>query len=191
MNDTLLEQDELDEGLDDIELTPTKAKVDRLKEKEGAILFDKPLYRFLLPNKREVEIYAKTEGQMGLIDKAFQAWVDARLRGHRRTGKRWRLWFRRRRNVEREMDHIQECKFEFFRTIFEDRYVEDRHVEFAAEDFLSMDKPTAQAILQAYKDANDGGDLLEEMITDNPKDPKQNVKKNAILRAAKLDGMHI
>jgi len=143
-------------------------------DKESAILSDRPLAEFTLPNGKVLKIFAKSEGQMILVDMAFQAYLDTLVVIEKRARKRWWRFGSRQRRIKRWLTRSQLAKAELFRAIFEDQYNEEMHQEFTATDFMSSTMDMQQAIISAYRDANDPSDLIDAMFPE--------VKKNRIMR---------
>jgi len=156
------------------------------EEAEQRIIWERPTE--VMAGGQMWRVYAKSEGQLGAVDAALQEWIDAMIRSERRTGKKWRWWWRRRHNVDQELSRVQVLKAELFRAVFADRYDEAKHQTLDAETWLKFTLPEQERILDAYAEMNDGSALLAALIPGLKDDAK---KKAALVSAVSPDGTHI
>ena len=172
-----------EEGAEDILLAPdgmTEGPEARLRHKEFCIVSDRPLASFTLPAGKTLHVWAQSEGQLERIDEAFQAWMDARFRASRSLGRRWRRWKRRRDRVETELTYVQSLKYEYFRRLFEEPYIKERHQDLTAEEFLSMPTDLEVAICDTHRRANDVSDLLRAILGPDVFDAKKKTLTSGI-----------
>tara|TARA_R110000824_G_scaffold233603_1_gene421929 strand:- start:244 stop:816 length:573 start_codon:yes stop_codon:yes gene_type:complete len=144
------------------------------------ILLDRPIASFILPSGKMLEMYAKSEGQLARIDTAFQDWLSAALKSDRRIKLRSRRFWRRPGKADRALGEMQLKKAEFFRRIFEDLYIESRHVDLDASDFLALDLATQGAIVDAFRSGNDAIDIISAMMPSINSDKKKEDLRSAI-----------
>jgi len=187
MSDAVLDDVLPDEDEGDLLLDPDNAPSDisHLEAKEAAIMADEPVHWVEIAPDRKVGIWAKSQGQMRVVDLAFGEYFDALAKYERTTQKGWRFWNRRRKKQVLAMDRVDEAKFKLVEAILEEPYIEGRDQEFTAEDYVALPHDAFVAILKCFRDANNVSDILRAMIPDFDK------KKELLLQAVSAAGLRV
>ena len=129
-------------------------------KEEAAIMFGEPTGRYPLPSGRQLLIYPQSEGQLRLVEEAYQKWTDSIRYADGKLRRAWRFWAKRRASVDKILTRQQSANCDLFIRILEDRYDPEKHQDLSVDEFLSMGLDLQEAILRQHHTTNDVSRLL-------------------------------